>query len=310
MDFVSMIIFGLIKIALFILSGLLVFNLLETIKVFQRCKKHRGRYPLKKSFKHGFMNYRHFGPLNVIKWIVLDVIRGKSYFKLFGIWCFCGYYGEGKSLGEVNFAFNLKNKHPDMNIKIFSNFNVKGQDGKITKWEDILDLPKNTILLFDEIQSTFTSTKFKDFPLELLWKLTQCRKHGLAIFCTSPVYSRMSIQLRESCDYVIDCKNVFKLDRLFKYTFFRADKYEKFQQSEGILQNLKKSTFIEFIYALVARDLEYSRYNTKEQIDRFDVVEEEKTTSKSKTIDISKIENEVYKKVMNEIEKRGGLRSA
>lgn len=310
MDFVSMVFFYLLKVALFIMAMVLAFNCLQTIKIFIRCYKSGGKRPLKRRFKAGFMNSKHFGPLNLIKWLVYDILRGKSYFKLFGIWCFTGYYGEGKSLGEVNFAFNLQKKHPEMNIKIYSNFNVKGQDGKITCWEDILDLPKNTILLFDEIQSTFTSTRFKDFPMELLWKLTQCRKHGLAIFCTSPVYSRMSIQLRESCDYVIESKNVMKLDRYFKYTFFRADKYERFNQAEGIFDNLKKGKFIEFVYSFVARDLEYSRYNTKEQIDRFDIVGDETPQTKGKALDIKKIENEVYKRVMAEVERRGGLRSA
>ena len=310
MDIVSMVFFLILKVTLLILLAVLTVNAIQTVKIFINCYKSGGRRPLRKRFRAGFMNSKHFGSLNVVKWLIADILKGKSYFKLFGIWCFTGYYGEGKSLGEVNFAFNLQKQHPEMNIKIYSNFNVKGQNGKITCWEDILNLPKNTILLFDEIQSTFTSTRFKDFPLELLWKLTQCRKHGLAIFCTSPVYSRMSIQLRESCDYVIDCKNVFKWDRLFRYTFFRADKYERYIQAEGILQNLRKGSFIEFVYTLVARDLEYSRYNTTEQIDRFDVVGEDEKTTKTKNVNVSQIEDRVYKKVLAEVEKRGGLRSA
>ncbi len=292
-----------------ILLILFVINFVETIKIFVHCLRiYDYDYAFEKRFARNFMNYKHFGILNVAKWVILDIFRGKSYFKLYGIWAFTGYYGEGKSLGEVNFAFMQKKKHPELNIKIYSNFNVKGQDGKIEKWEDILELPPNTILLFDEIQSTFSSTKFKDFPMELLWKLTQCRKHGLAIFCTTPVFSRMSIQLRESVDFVITSKNVFKLDRLFKYSFFRADEYEKLQNSHGLFDGLKKKQAIEFTYTLVARDLEYRRYDTKEQIERMDVVDDQPV--KSKTLNVKQLENDIVKKVISEIEKRGGLRSA
>ncbi len=306
------IIYGVFKLVGFMLLGafsvLLIINLIQTMKIFRMCVKSGGRRPLKRRFKAAFMNSTHTGPLNILKWVLWDLFHGKSYFKLFGIWAFTGYYGEGKSLGEVNFAFNLKHKHPEMNIKIYSNFDVKGQDGRIYSWEDILTLPPNTILLFDEIQSTFTSTKFKDFPLELLWKITQCRKQGLAIFCTSPVYTRMSIQLRESCDYVIDCKNVFHLDRWFKYTFFRADKYEAYHDSKGFLDALRKKDYIEFVYTLVARNIDYARYDTKQQIDRFDIVEEKPANVKG--LSAAQLENTIYKKIIADIEKKYGLRSA
>ena len=309
MGFVGSILLLLLKIALGIIACMLFVNLVETVNLLRRCFQAKTEQCRKRLFKELFFNYVHKGPFNLIKWVICDVLRGKNYFKLFGIWCFTGYYGEGKSLGEVNFAFNLKKKHPEMDIKIYSNFNVVGQDGKITGWEDILHLPKNTILLFDEIQSTFTSTKFKDFPLELLWKLTQCRKHGLAIFCTSPVYNRMTIQLRESCDYVIECHNVFHLDRYFRYVFFRADKYEQYNNASGLLAGMRKREYIDFTHSFVARDIDYSLYDTTEQIDRFDVVEEEPKKGKS-NVNLAAIENSVYKRVMNEIEKRGGLRSA
>jgi hypothetical protein len=281
---------------------LLSVNVIQTFYILY--KEHKMK--IYGSYKDAFFNFKHTGPMNLIKWVLLDIKRGKSYFKLFGIWCFTGYYGEGKSLGEVTFAFRLKEKYPEMDIKIYSNFEVEGQDGRITCWEDILDLPKNTILLFDEIQSTFTSTKYADFPIELLWKLTQCRKHGLAIFCTSPVYTRMSIQLRESCDYVVECKNIFHLDRLFKYTFFKADEYEAYKSVGGLLAGVKKNLFVDFTYSFVARDIDYSRYDTTAQIDKFDVVKENpKSTKKLSNNEISALENRVIKKVLDYVARQG-----
>lgn len=299
--------YGILKLSLYMLLGalavLLFVNLVQTVCIFFRAYRSGGKRPFKRRFKALFMNFTHIGPLNIIKWVLWDFFHGKSYFKLYGIWAFTGYYGQGKSLGEVNFAFNLKEKHPELDIKIYSNFDVKGQDGRIYSWEDILTLPPNTILLFDEIQSTFTSTKFKDFPLELLWKITQCRKQGLAIFCTSPVYTRMSIQLRESCDYVIDCKNVLNLDRWFKYTFFHADKYEAYHERKGIFDSLRKREYVEFVYTLVARNIDYARYDTKQQIDRFDVVEEKPSSTKISSASVAQLEDRLYKRLLGELKK-------
>lgn len=285
-----------------VLVVLLVFvliNIYQTIRIFIRSKKRKSH------FRDDFMNEKHTGPLNLIKWVLLDVFRGKSYFKLFGIWAFTGYYGQGKSLGAVTYAFQLKEKHPELNIQIYSNFEVRGQDGRVDKWEDLLDLPRNTILIFDEIQSTFTSTKWKDFPIDLLWKLTQCRKHGLAIFCTTPVYTRISIQLRESVDYVITCKNILNLDRWFKYTFYRAPDFEKADALNGIFSDMQRKRLVDMEVSIIARDCDYARYDTSAQIDRWDIVDEEAVAKESKK-NLRQIENTVYKRVMAEIERRGG----
>lgn len=287
-------------IALLLVAAVfLIINLCQTIRIFIRSKRR------KSPFRDDFMNERHTGPLNLIKWVLLDVFRGKSYFKLFGIWAFTGYYGQGKSLGAVTYAFQLKEKHPDLDIKIYSNFEVQGQDGRVDKWEDLLELPRNTILIFDEIQSTFTSTRWKDFPIDLLWKLTQCRKHGLAIFCTTPVYTRISIQLRESVDYVIVCKNILNLDRWFKYTFYRAPDFEKADALNGIFSDMQRKRLVDMEVSFIARDCDYARYDTSAQIDRWDIVDEEAVAKESKK-NLRQIEDTVYKRVMAEIERRGG----
>ncbi len=287
-------------IALLLVAAVfLIINLIQTLRIFIRSKR------AKTSFREDFFNERHTGPLNLIKWVLWDVFRGKSYFKLFGIWAFTGYYGQGKSLGAVTYAFQLQKKHPELNIKIYSNFEVQGQDGRVDRWEDLLELPKNTILIFDEIQSTFTSTRYKDFPIELLWKLTQCRKHGLAIFCTTPVFTRMSIQLRESVDYVIVCKNVLNLDRWFKYTFYRAPDFEKAENMNGMFSDMQRKRLVDTEVTVIARDCDYARYDTSAQIDRWDIVDEDAVAKAGKK-DLRQIEDAVYKRVLAEIERRGG----
>ncbi|WDV44503.1 zonular occludens toxin domain-containing protein [Clostridiaceae bacterium M8S5] len=289
-------------IGIIFLIALIIFISYFTIAtIFMAVKgrlRHKAGFKKRlKNFKSNFVNHRYINLVEFVKWIVIDILRGKDKFKLFGIWCFTGYYGEGKSLGAVNFALKMQKEHPNKNIKIYSNFDVVGQTGKIEKWEDLIDLPKNTIVIFDEIQSTFASSRFSKFPIELLWKLTQCRKHGLVIFCTSPVFSRMGIELRESTDYVVSARNMFGFDRMFVYEFYRADKYVIAQNITGVTSQIKKRQLREFKYTLVAQDKNYSYYDTSAQIDRWDIEEKEEQSKSKKlaTTQIKKIENKLIK---------------
>lgn len=295
---VSFIIITVIQLLSLILA---IYLFIKCLKVFIKNRiKIKSHHKLKFRLWHYIYHLREerfIDTIEFIKWVIIDIFRGKDRIKLFGIWCFTGYYGEGKSLGAVNFAKNLQKKHPHKKINIAANFYVKGSNIRISKWQDLLELPKNTIVIFDEIQSTFTSQKYAEFPIELLWKITQCRKRGLAIFCTSPVYTRMSIQLRESTDFVIQCKNIFKLDRWFSYTFYRAPVYEMYRE-----QPLKLFMNKYLKYNLVAQDRNYKIYNTEEEVDRLDIEGEDKNT-KIKKYDFNKLRNELIKYVDEKMKK-------
>lgn len=255
---------------------------------------YKKKYKLK--LKEVILKVKYPFIFEVVKWHVIDIIRRRDFFDLFGIWCFTGYYGQGKTMGAVQYAMKIKKLYPHINI--YTNFNLKGQDGRIEKWEDLLNLPKWTIVIFDEIQSTFACTQYKEFPMELLWKLTQCRKNNLAIFASSPVYSRMSIQLRESTDYVIECKNVFKRKRWFKYEFYRAADYEKYYEDRDKLK--KKRVDVQHI---VASDDDYELYDTSETVGRFDIVgDDDKKVSKYLTKnDVVKLIEEKLRSYMKKI---------
>ncbi|MCX7746586.1 MAG: zonular occludens toxin domain-containing protein [Clostridia bacterium] len=267
--------------------------LVQTVYV---CFKNRSKrkHALKIRIKHKLFHIRDFQYLflfEFIKWVIIDILRGKDRFKLFGIWAFTGYYGQGKTIGAVTFALRLKKRYKD--IKIYTNFNMRGQDGKITCPEDIVKLEfveGRKIIIFDEIQSTFSSTSWADFPLELLWGLTQCRKNQMCVFASTPVYTRMSIQLRESTDKVIVCKNVFNLDRWFRYKFYRAEDYEEYRENKlKLLQNCLMTI------AFVASDKHYKRYNTKEIVQRFEL-EDQKGSKGVSSKKLADLKNELIKR--------------
>lgn len=269
-------------IAIISIISLVIYLMIEMITVYCKGRRKYRKHGIKFRVNHYKYKLRkhefNLKLVEIMKWVYID--RKREKYKLYGIWAFTGYFGQGKTLGAVTFARRLQKTYKEKNIKIYSNFNMKGQNGKITSWEDLIKLPACTIVIFDEIQSTFTSLKYKDFPMELLWKITQCRKNELAIFCTTPVYSRMSIQLRESTDYIIECKNVLNLDRYFKYDFYRAPEYEK----KG-MREIKK----EFTVNVIANNEVYKSYDTNQIVDRFDVVVDNKKSNKKSIEDIIKI---------------------
>jgi hypothetical protein len=249
----------------------------------------------KKRIKMEKLETKVFIYFDAVRWIIHDVLSGKSYFKLFGIWCFAGYYGQGKTIGMVQYAHHIIAKHPELHINLYANFTCKGQNGFINTWHDLLDLPPNTIVLFDEMQNTFESTKFKEFPIELLHKMTQCRKSGLAIFCTSPVYNRIDIKIRESTDYVVECTNVMKFDRLFKYNFFRADKYEKY--NNGTMTKIERMRYCEFSEHMIATDRVYNMYDTNNIVERSDIEGADKQAKINKMISVKELVDLTVKEI-------------
>ncbi len=289
------IVFLVIKIFLCLVIAIFLFQTLRSM--FKN--RWKGKHSLKRKWQHKLWHLRdmrYWSPIEFVKWVLIDIIRGKDRMRLFGIWCFTGYFGEGKTLGAVTYAKRMQQLDED--IHIYTNFNMVGQHGKITCWEDLLNLPPKTIVIFDEIQSTFTSQKYKDFPIELLWKLTQCRKTGLCVFASSPVFHRMSIQLRENTDMVIECNNVLSLDRWFNYRFYRAPEYEMYRENPiKLFQSRVRA------WSFIAQDRDYRTYNTSEIVDRLDIDGSNDKQKKIKSNDYNKLKNEILKLVDEKIRK-------
>lgn len=300
------------KFGILFLVLLVILILYVTIKTLSICVKNRGKGKLKRKWLHKLYhikNTRYIKPVEFVKWVILDICRGKDYLRLYGIWAFTGYYGEGKTMGCVQFAQSLILKHPAKNIKLVSNIDVTYKDSagkykkavKLTSWEGILGLDPNTIVIYDESQSDWScNIGVNSFPEDFLRRITQCRKRKLAFFMTSPVYSRMNINLRESVNFVVVCKNILKLDRWFRYVFFRAEEYEMYKENPF---KLKMHRYMKFNY--VVQDKDYKKYNTVEEVQS--IKPEDKKAKKNDVIYLSdmfsKFRNEIYKEMENRLKK-------
>lgn len=293
----------LLLIIILLLVSLLIYILIKVIKMLfrlRRYKKFRKIKGIKRSLKiFGWivLKTRFWKPLDFIKWIVYDMIHGKDYLRMFGIWAFTGYYGEGKTLGAVTFAKNIQKKYPNHNFKIACNTDVAGQIMKIKRWEDILTLPKNTIVIFDESQNDFSSN-MRDFPEDLLRRITQCRKRKLTLFMTSPKYTRMNINLRESVNFIAECKNIMSMDRWFTYKFYRTEDYEQYYDNK---KKLRKNIYLR--YGFIATNDNYRAYSTTKEVDSVKATNEDTKKIKASPTTVKRMRNE-YMKYIGILEKR------
>lgn len=123
--------------------------------------------------------------------------RGK-----FGVYCYCGKQGQGKTYSVVEFLLQNKDK------KIYSNvMSLKGvKFTPIRDFDELLDLEDqhDCIIFYDEI---FTAlTKQSKMTPQVLSFLSQMRKRKIIFLTTAQEWLEINITFRRYCRYYIQCR--------------------------------------------------------------------------------------------------------
>ena len=149
-------------------------------------------------------------------------IKFKTFFKKgfsarrgkFGVYCYCGKQGSGKTYSAVEFLLNNKD------MPIYSNVaSIKGVEYEyFTGFDNLLKLRDKTdcIIFYDEI---FTAlTKSSKMTNEVLDFLSQMRKRRIVFITTAQEWLEINITLRRYCRYQIECDilNIFNKGVLIK----------------------------------------------------------------------------------------------
>jgi hypothetical protein len=149
-------------------------------------------------------------------------IKIKTFFKKgfsarrgrFGVYCYCGKQGSGKTYSAVEFLLNNKDMETYSNIK-----SIKGVDYTyFNGFDKLLELREKTncIIFYDEI---FTAlTKSSKMTKDVLDFLSQMRKRKIIFITTAQEWLEINITLRRYCRYQIECSilSIFKLSILIK----------------------------------------------------------------------------------------------
>ena len=149
-------------------------------------------------------------------------IKFKTFFKKgfapkrgkFGVYCYCGKQGSGKTYSAVEFILN------NSKLPIFSNVStIKGVNYTyFSGFDNLLKLRNqhDCIIFYDEI---FTAlTKSSRINTDVLGFLSQMRKRRIIFITTAQEWLEINITLRRYCRYQIECQmlNILGLGVLVK----------------------------------------------------------------------------------------------
>lgn len=178
--------------------------------------------------------------------------RGK-----FGVYCYCGKQGSGKTYSVVDFL--LQNKH----LPIYANISTL-HDLDYTYFNGFDELLKlrdksDCIIVYDEIFTALTkSTRINQDVLDFL---SQMRKRRIIFLTTAQEWLEINITLRRYCRYQIECRmlNLFGLGILIKHCY-NAEQMKWSQEDNEYVAPLEETT-ISKCNVSVAK-----KYDTFEQI--------------------------------------------
>lgn len=139
---------------------------------------------------------------------------------VFGIYCYCGKQGSGKTYSVVEYLLQNKDKRIYSNIRTLQGVKYT----PIGDFDDLLKLRNESdcIIVYDEIFTALTrSTKL---TTEVMDFLSQMRKRRIIFLTTAQEWLEMNITMRRYCRYQIQCKmlNFLGLGILIK-TFSDAE---------------------------------------------------------------------------------------
>lgn len=152
--------------------------------------------------------------------------RGK-----FGVYCYCGKQGTGKTYSVVEFLNENKDKKIYANLK-----SIKGIEyERIKNFNELLKLreQENCIIFYDEI---FTAlTKHSKLNTEVLDFLSQMRKRKIIFLTTAQEWAEIPLTFRRYCRYQIDCSII---------TIFKSILIKRFYDAENMKWSQEDNDFI------------------------------------------------------------------
>lgn len=147
----------------------------------------------------------------------------------YGVYCYCGKQGSGKTYSVVEYLQDHKEK------EIFSNItSIKGiKFNTFNGFDELLSLrnKENIVIVFDEL---FTAlAKGTKLTPEVMDFLSQMRKRKIIFITTAQEWLEIPVTFRRYCRYQIDCN----IKTIANYSFLIKKFYDAEQMKWDNLQN-------------------------------------------------------------------------
>jgi len=188
-----------------------------------------------------------------LRWKIYD-FRHPPKVRPYGITCYVGLPGKGKTLSLVEKLLRLKKQFPE--AKIYTNFGFSAEDGKVNGWQDLLKYENGddgVIFGLDEVHDLFGRKDWASMPSSILSLFSQNRKHAKQFICTAQSFADIGIDLRRRCHFIIECNNF--ANRWILQRAFRPEDYKEF---DGVRTNRIRA----WRYSFIADDFIYNAYDT------------------------------------------------
>lgn len=182
-------------IILFILLLIFWYLYYTIIKKMKKEKPYYGKYTEPNIF------YKLL--VQLPKRMILDYLQKNPYdFNEYGVHMICGCQGSGKTMTAIYLLQKWKKKYPL--IQLYTNCDVKFEDGKLEHWKDLIEKSngvKGVGNFLDEIQTWFSSLENSKAPVGMLSEVSQQRKQRKAIVGTAQIFGKISKFIREQTHY-------------------------------------------------------------------------------------------------------------
>ena len=196
-----------------------------------------------------------------IKWLTFFQRGFKKETKPYGVYCYCGKQGKGKTYSVIEFLMHNRHK------KIYANINsIKGIDYTyFSGFEELLKLrdEHDCIIVYDEIFTALTKTS--KLNTEVLDFLSQMRKRRIVFITTAQEWLEINMTLRRYCRYQIECNMLSFLG----YPILIKKMYDAEQMKWEQLEN-------EYVAPLIDTTISHG---LKKVINSYDTFEQIKTTN-------------------------------
>lgn len=176
--------------------------------------------------------------------------RGK-----YGVYCFCGKQGSGKTFSTVLFLSKQSKQH------IYSNVSLHGLEyTKINSFDEMLAIKeKNCIIVWDEIFSALAKTSRID--TDVMAFLSQQRKREVIFITTAQEWMEIPMTLRRYVRFQIDCSILNVLPFSILVERYRDGENMKWDQLEN-----------EYVAPIIKTKITKMAFKITEMYDTFEVI--------------------------------------
>lgn len=181
--------------------------------------------------------------------------------KFYGIDCYVGMFGHGKTLSMVRHCRLIYNIYGER-VRFLSNIDLVDipyiplvNFNQICELQHVNENYDLNVIVIDEIEHVLSHRNYSQFPLSMLAVISQQRKLNVHCVCTSQRFFMIDKIMRSLCTNVIDCNKYWRFQKNAVYDAWDVE-------SKASFDNCKvKSLNYWFV-----RDIDYNSYNTLDLI--------------------------------------------